>query len=269
MPTFADQTIIVTGASSGIGRALCRALAADRPNLVLAARSADRLAEVAGECQARGAATLVVPTDVTSPDDCRRLVAAAIERFGQLDALVNNAGIGAWTRFADVTDLSIFERVMRVNYLGCVYCTHYALPRLKERGGRLVAVASVAGYVGSPMYTAYAPTKHAVVGFFDSLRMELLQERSDVSVTIVAPDFVESEIHASALGADGQPVAELPDDNRRFMPADRCAALVVRAMARRRRRAILSLRGRHALVGQAHVPWLVDWIVARVSRDWK
>jgi NAD(P)-dependent dehydrogenase (short-subunit alcohol dehydrogenase family) len=269
MPVFADQTIVVTGASSGIGRAVCMTLARQRPRLVLAARTVDRLADVAAECEAAGATTLVVQTDVASPDDCRRLMARAIEHFGGLDALVNNAGLGAWGRFDAITDLSVFDRVMRVNYLGSVYCTHAALPYLKQSRGRLVAVASVAGLIGLPMYTAYAASKHAMVGFFDSLRMELRSERCGVTVTLIAPDFVASGIHAAALGADGNPLNRTPYDEQRFPTTADCARRIVRAMERRQRRAILSVRGNAALVAQAHFPWLLDKITAFTARDWK
>src|SRR6185503_14419690 len=125
---YAGKVLIVTGASSGIGRALCEALAPQRPRLVLAARDRARLEAVADACRSLGADTLVAPTDVTSPDECARLVERTVSHFGGLDVLVNNAGAGMIARFDEITDLSIFERLMQVNYLSCVYLTHHALP---------------------------------------------------------------------------------------------------------------------------------------------
>jgi len=200
METYAGRTIVVTGASQGIGRALCLELSPQRPRLVLAARDAAALETVAGQCRAGGAEVLVVPTDVTDPESCRRLVERAVEEFSALDALVNNAGIGMVGRVDATLDLSVFERLMRVNYLGSVYPTCFALPHLRRSRGQVVAVASLAGLAGVPTRAAYAATKHAQIGFFDSLRVEL--RGTGVSVTVVAPYFVRSEIPPrSARGA--------------------------------------------------------------------
>lgn len=269
MTTFKDHCLVVTGASSGIGRAICLELAPQRPKLVLAGRDATALADVSQACQRLGAETLVVPTDVALKDDCGRLIDAAVGRFGRLDALVNNAGIAAWSRFANFDDLGLFERVMKVNYLGTVYCTHYALPHLQKSRGRLVIVASVAGLLASPMYTAYAPTKAALFSFADALRIELLQDGSGVSVTVIAPDFVHSGIHQRAFDSHGQALGQTPWDERRFMTSEECARRSVVAMTGRKRQAILSWRGRQAPFLKAYIPSLLDRIVARVTRDWK
>lgn len=266
---FTDQCLIITGASSGIGQALCRRLASQRPNLVLAARDATALAATARDCEQLGSQTLVVPTDVTQPEDCRRLIEQSLARFGRIDALVNNAGIAAWARFADIQDLGVFDRVMRVNYLGTVYCTHFALPHLKQSRGRLVIVSSVAGLLAAPMYTAYAPTKHALFGFADALRVELKQDKCGVSVTVIAPDFVESGIHQRAFNAQGQALGETPWDEKRFMSSEVCAAKIVKAMERRQRQAIFSWRGQQAHFAKALFPWLVDWLTDRETRNWK
>ena len=177
MTVYAGRVVVVTGASQGIGKALCLELAPQGPRLVLAARDATALEAVAAECRARGAEALVVPTDVGDESACRALVDRAVERYGALDVLVNNAGMGMLARFEDVTDLSLYERLMRVNYLGSVYPTFYALPHLKRSRGQIVAVSSLAGLNGVPGRTAYAATKHAQMGFFDSLRIELRDDR--------------------------------------------------------------------------------------------
>ena len=260
-PIYAGKVIIVTGASTGIGRALCLALAPQRPRLVLAARDQARLEEVAKACAAQGAETLVVPTDVARPEDCARLVESAVARFGGLDVLVNNAGIGMIAAFEDVTDLGLFERIMRVNYLSCVYLTHYALPHLKKSRGQLVAVASLAGLTGVPTRTGYAASKHAVFGFFDSLRIELVD--TGVDVTVLAPDFVASEIHERAAGADGRALGTSPMQETKIMTAERCAALMVKAMEKRRRHLIMSLRGRVGRFVKLVAPGVIDGVARR------
>lgn len=267
MDSMRDKVILVTGASEGIGRALCLALAPQRPKLVLAARNQARLAEVKREVEALGAQALVVPTDVTDEGACRHLVAASVEAFGGVDVLVNNAGGTMWATLDEIRDTSIFERLMRVNYLGAVYCTYYALPHLKARRGRIVTVSSVAGLTGVPTRTGYAASKHAVFGFFNSLRVEL--RGTGVSVTMVAPDFVLSEVHRRALGADGRALGESPMQEGKIMTADECAALIVRAVERRQRLLVTSARGKLGRWLQLLAPWLVDRIAAKAIRERK
>ena len=204
MKSFADRVVIITGASSGIGRALSLVLAPERPKLVLAARNAARLEDVAAQCRQLGAETLIAPTDVTRQEQCRELVTKTIDRFGRLDALVNNAGRAMWSRFDELQDLSVMDEVMRVNYLGSAYCTYHALSHLKQSRGLIVGMSSVSGLTGVPMLSGYSASKHAVIGFFESLRIELLS--SGVGVTIVAPDFVQSEILERALDSQGKPL---------------------------------------------------------------
>lgn len=252
---------MLTGASAGIGRALARELAGQGPRLVLAARDEPRLQELAEECRAAGAEVLVARTDVAVQEDCRTLVERALARFDGIDALVLNAGMSMWARFDEVDDLSIFETLMRVNYLGCVWLTHFAMPELKRSRGQIVAVASLAGLTGVPTRSGYAASKHALIGFFDSLRIEL--EGSGVDVSVIAPDFVVSEIHRRSLGADGRPRGDSPMQEARIMTAEQCARMIVRAMARRKRLVIGSLRGRFGRWARLVAPGVVDRIARR------
>lgn len=267
MSAFTDKTIILTGASEGIGRALALALAPQRPKLLLAARNRERLESLAVQCRAAGAEAYVVPTDVTDEAACRALVDEAVARCGGIDVLVNNAGGTMWARLDELTDLSIFDRLMRLNYLGSVYPTCYALPHLKQSRGRIVAVASMAGLVGVPTRTGYAAAKHAVLGFFDSLRIELLD--TGVSVTTICPDFVVSEIHRRALGPDGRPLGENPMAGSKIMTAEACAALMVGAIERRERQLITSARGKQARWLQVVAPGIVDRLAAAAIREKK
>ena len=265
MGRFTQQVVVVTGASEGIGRAFCLALAPQRPRLVLAARNRERLESLAAECAAQGAEAVAVPTDVTDPQACRALIEAAVARFGGIDVLVNNAGATMWTRLDEVQDLSIFERLMRLNYLGSVYPTWYALPHLKRSKGQLVAVASMAGLIGVPTRTGYAAAKHAVIGFFDSLRVELAAD--GVAVTVVCPDFVVSEIHKRALGADGKPLGENPMAHSKIMSTEDCAGLMIGAIARRERLLITSGRGRLARWVKLLAPGRIDAMAAKAIRN--
>jgi NAD(P)-dependent dehydrogenase (short-subunit alcohol dehydrogenase family) len=258
------RTVVVTGASSGIGRALCLELAREHPNLVIAARDAARLEEVAAQCRARGAEALVVPTDVDSEDACRNLIDRTVERFGGIDVLVANAGRTMWARLDEMRDLSLYEELMRTNYFGAIHPTFYALPHLKKSRGRIVVVSSVAGLTGVPERTGYSASKHALFGFFESLRIEL--QDTGVTVTMVAPDFVRSEIHERAIGPDGKPLGASPLRAGRILTAEECARRIVPAVERRQRLLITSLRGRVGRWIRLVAPGFIDAVARRAIR---
>jgi NAD(P)-dependent dehydrogenase (short-subunit alcohol dehydrogenase family) len=261
MSEFTRNVVVVTGASEGIGRALCMALAPQRPRLVLAARNAARLESLAADCSAAGAEILVVPGDLTSQAQCQALVAATLERFGQLDTLVANAGITMWARVDEIRDPEVFRDVMELNYFSVIWLTLAALPYLKAARGRIVPVASVAGLTGVPARSAYCASKHAVVGFFDSLRIEVAD--SGVTVTTICPDFVVSEIHRRALDGGGRALGTSPMQESKIMSAEQCAALMVPAMAARRRMLITSTRGKLGRFLKVFAPGIIDRIAAR------
>jgi NAD(P)-dependent dehydrogenase (short-subunit alcohol dehydrogenase family) len=265
MDAFDGRVVLLTGASEGIGRALALALAQRGARLALAARNADRLQELAAACRGPGAATLVVPTDVGDRAQCEALVERTLAHYGRLDVLINNAGISMWSRLDELADPDVLERLMRVNYLGAAWITRRALQALTASSGRIVAVSSLTGLAGVPTRTGYAASKHAMIGFFDSLRIELAG--SGVSVTVVAPDFVVSEIQRRAAGPDGQPLGENPMRGSRIMTAEACAEIILDATARRRRLALTSARGRLLLWTRLLAPELVDRLAARAIRE--
>lgn len=265
MQSFANEVVLLTGASEGIGRALALDLAARKARLALAARSGTRLAQLAAECGDLGAEALVVPTDVADPRQCEALVDRVLGHFGRLDMLVNNAGITMWSRLDELEDPGVLERLVRVNYLGAAWITRRALPALKASRGRIVAVSSLAGLAGIPTRTGYAASKHAMCGFFESLRIELAG--SGVSVTLVAPDFVVTEIHRRATGPDGHALGESPMQESRIMTAEACAQVVLDAAARRRRLAFTSARGRALPWLRLLAPGLVDRMAVRAIRQ--
>ena len=259
------KTFVVTGASSGIGEALCLAYAARGNNIVLAARDLGRIQEVAKACEKAGGRALAVQTDVTDPAQCKRLMDEAVAKFGGIAVLVNNAGISMWTRFDEITDLSIFERIMKVNYLGSVYCTHSALPHLRASRGLIVAVSSLTGKTGVPTRTAYAASKHAMQGFFDSLRVELIG--TGVDVQVASPGFVRTGIRERVLGPDGKPRGHSPrDEDKNTMSLEECTRIMVRAIDRRERDVVMT---RVARVGQwvkLAAPGLIDRLALRAVR---
>lgn len=259
-----NQTVILTGASAGIGRSLAISLAQQGANLVLAARDHTALEAVVAACTEAGGKAIAVPTNVTQPQACQHLIEQTIATFGQIDMLVNNAGISMLTRFDQVTNLSIFEQVMQVNYLGAVYCTHYALPYLKTSHGLIVAISSLCGKTAVPTHTGYVASKHAMQGFFDTLRIEL--RGTGVDVLVVSPGFVATEIRQRALGADGQSLGQSPrDESQGNMSVAECVRQIVWAMERRKREQTMTWKGKIIPWAKLLVPGLVDRMAAKAA----
>lgn len=230
-----DKVVIITGASSGIGEALARKFATEGSSLVLAARRIERLTALKEELP--GTDVLVVQADVTVASDCQKLVSEAVERFGRIDILINNAGISMRSIFEEV-ELDVIRRVMDVNFWGTVYCTKFALPYLLQAKGSVVGVISVAGHVGLPGRTGYAASKFAVRGFLDTLRIENLKK--GLHVLVAAPGFTASEVRMSALNARGLQQGESPRDEGKMMSAEACAAHIYRAVKKRKRQIVLT-----------------------------
>lgn len=252
--------MVITGASDGIGAELARQFANQGAWLALGARRPHELDVVAQDCIAVGGRAIVVPTDVTDPAQCEHLVARAVEAYGRVDVLVNNAGLGAHFAFEDTKDLAVFDHIMRVNYLGAVYCTHFALGELRKTRGRLVTISSLAAKTGVPTRAGYAASKHAVHGFFDSLRIELMN--TGVSVTLIAPGFVKSSFRKHALDADG---SELEGDPPRAnaMSVEECARISIRAIARRQREVVMRSNWKLAAMLRIVAPGVIDNIARK------
>ena len=240
--SFASRVIVITGASDGIGAELARQLSADKPTLVLAARRRDALNAVARQCEAAGAQTLCVVTDVSVEADCRALIAATVEKFGRIDALVNNAGVSMHANLDEIADTSVYENLMRINLMGSIWPTHAALPHLKSSKGLVVAVASLAGLVGVPGRTAYCATKFAQTGFFEALRVELQPE--GVDVCIVYPGVVATEIRRNGWNAKGETAGSSGLSETGAMSVEECAGLIVSAMRSRKREEVMSAKGK-------------------------
>ncbi len=262
---LADHAILITGASSGIGAALALQCAAQGAWLVLTARREHELDLVAQQCIAHGGRAVYVAGDITDPVHAHHVVERGQQAYGKLDIVVCNAGIGGHFRVDAVTDLSVYERIMRVNYLGAVYVTHHALPHLRASRGRLVSMSSLAGKTGVPMRAAYAASKHAMQGFFDSLRIELAG--SGVSVTSLCPGFVQTPIREHALDADGTPRGVSHIREQTAMSVDECAEACVRAIVARRRELIFTVRGRVGAVLRPLVPGVIDRVAAAAVRE--
>jgi len=253
---FKDKVVVITGASSGIGRELAYRLAENGAKLSLAARDVEALEAVKAECEKRGGQAIAVPMDVAEQTQSESLMRKTVEAFEGIDILVNNAGISMWAYFEEVTDLSIFEQIMRVNYLGSVYCTHYALPHLKASSGQVVGVSSLTGKNGVPTRSGYAASKHAMVGFFDTLRIELAD--AGVAVSMIYPDFVATETRKRAFGPDGKPLGDSPVREKEIMTVEKCVDLILPAIQKRKRELVMTPRARIGQYIKPFAPGLID-----------
>jgi short-subunit dehydrogenase len=213
---FSPLVIVLTGASSGIGRATAQALASYGCVLVLAARGREALAKVAEECEQRGARAIIVPTDITDPNAVRALAGTAIGQFGHIDVWINNVGVGALGRFED-TPLEAHQQVVNVNLMGHIHGAHAILPHFRQRGrGTLINMISVGGWASAPYAAAYTASKFGLRGFSESLRAEL-SNVPDVHVCDVYPSFVNTpgvSHGANYTGRQVKPVPPLLDPHR-------------------------------------------------------
>ena len=264
---FQDKVVVITGASSGIGRELAYQLASQGAKLSLAARRTEQLETVQAECEKRGGGAIAVPTDVAEQAQCESLMRKTVEAFEGIDILINNAGISMWAYFDEVTDLSIFEKIMHINFFGSLYCTYYALPHLKASRGQIVGVSSLTGKNGVPTRSGYAASKHAMVGFFDTLRIELAP--AGVDVTMIYPDFVATGTRKHSFGPDGKPLGDSPVLEGEIMSVEECVDMMLPAIQKRKRELVMSLRAKVGQYIKPFAPKLIDNIARKAIETGK
>lgn len=238
---FSGKVVFITGAAGGLGRALSWRFARAGARLGITDLDGAAIEELARELGAEGIECLAQGLDVTDEGACSRAIASTVERFGGLDLLINNAGITQRSAFTR-TQTAVYRRVMDVNFFGSLHCTKAALSHLVERRGRIIVISSVAGF--SPLLgrTGYAASKHALHGFFDSLRAELRE--SGVGVTIVCPSFVATGIEKNALDGDGRPTTHPQSRVGKVATPESVADAVFEAAIRGKRLLVLSSIGR-------------------------
>lgn len=268
MHPLRGKVVLITGGSSGIGRATALRLAGHGARVAVAARSADVLAEVVREVERGGGEGLAVPADVSDREQCRLAVEQTAGRFGGLDVLVNSAGVSMRGPFADSVPEAV-ERVFRVNFFGALYTTLYALPHVRRARGSLVAVSSLVGKRGTPTYAVYGASKFALQGLYESLRVELAPE--GVHVGVVSPGHVATPLRERVLRPDGEVWDDPPTPPFRVRPVEKVVDRVVRLLVKRKGEALLPAYVRPMLAAEDLIgPWLGDrvigWFFARHAR---
>jgi short-subunit dehydrogenase len=260
---FLENVIIITGASSGIGEHLALRFAEQGAWLSLAARNVEHLEEVSKQCNQRGGKVIIIPTDVAEKSQCQNLIEQTVAKYGRIDTLINNAGLGLASRFDALNDLTLFELIMQVNFFGSVYCTHYALPYLKEAHGRLVGISSLRGLFPSATADGYGASKHALTEFFSSLRIELAD--SGVSVTIIYPNWVCTGISSRAIKADGILTGQISIHEKGAMSVETCTRQIFKAVAKRKREVVMTLDGKLGLWLRLIAPKITDQIIRKTT----
>lgn len=253
-----EKVVLITGASSGIGKALAFAFGRAGARIVICARKADTLQAVTEDLRQAGITVLSLTADVSVEADVKQLIDQTIAHFGQLDILINNAGISMRSMLLD-TDPSVIQKVMDINFMGTVYATRYALPYILQTKGSIVGISSIAGYRGLPVRAGYSASKFAMNGFLEAVRTELLH--TGVHVLTACPGFTASNIRVSALDAHGQAKGETMRDESSMMSAEECADHILRAVKSRKRELILTTQGKLTVFINKWLPALADKLV--------
>ncbi len=250
---FRDKVVLVTGGTDGIGKALVDALLKMGARVATCGRNHDKLYKLQSEYPSAFLHTMVA--DVSSENDCRRLVESTIRNFGGIDILINNAGISMRAVLKEV-NLDVIRNVMDINFYGSVYCTKYALESIIERKGTIVGVSSIAGYRGLPGRSGYSASKFALQGWLEAIKTELMAD--GVHVMWVCPGFTTSNIRVAALNKDARSHGETPMDEGRMMSAEECADKILRAVRKKKRTLVLTFTGKRTVFMQKFFPKLAD-----------
>ncbi|MGA3013705.1 MAG: SDR family oxidoreductase [Bacteroidales bacterium] len=253
-----DKVIIITGCTSGIGKALAYECAARGAKLVISARDSEKLIAIAEDLRKNGTQVLPVKTDVSVEAYCSELITQTISTYDRIDVLINNAGISMRALFEDV-DLNVLHRLMDTNFWGTVYCSKFALPYLLKSKGSLVGISSIAGYKGLPGRTGYSSSKFAIQGLLEVIRIE--NRKKGLHVLIAAPGFTASNIRNVALAKDGTQQGETPLDEGKLMPAEKVAKKIADAIDKRKKTLILTTQGKMTILLNKFFPAFMDKMV--------
>ena len=253
-----DKVVIITGGTSGIGRACAEVFGNYGAKVVITGRNEEKLSQTEANLRQKNIDVLTVRADVSVEEDNEKLVKETLSTFGKIDVLINNAGISMRALFNDL-DLKVLKQVMDINFWGTVYATKYCLPEIIKNKGSVVGISSIAGYRGLPGRTGYSASKFAMQGFLEALRTELL--KTDVHVLVACPGFTASNIRNTALSADGSGQGESPRDEQKMMSAEEVAQHIHKAVVKRKRDIVLTSQGKMTVLLNKLFPGFMDKMV--------
>jgi len=260
-----DKVVIITGGTSGIGKAIAVSFARRGAKVVISGRNAEALQNTTDELKKITADVLPVKSDVSIEEDCKNLIETTLNHFGKIDILINNAGISMRALFADL-DLNVLRKVMDINFWGTVYCTKYAMPSILQSKGTVVGISSIAGIKGLPARTGYSASKFAMNGFMEALRIENL--KTGVHVMVCCPGFTASNIRNTALAKDGNVQGESPRDEEKMMQPEEVAEELIKAIQKRKRSLLLTRQGKLTnFINKFFPAWLDKKVYDLLARE--
>lgn len=263
MKTLEEKVVWITGSSSGIGEALAYALAGERACLVLSARDKEKLEQVKETCLKSTHNCWVYPIDLTNMQELESTAKAVIDKTGGIDILINNAG-RSQRSLARETPMDIDRNIMELNFFSVVTLTKLVLPYMREkRSGHIVVISSITGKFGFPLRTAYAASKHAVQGYFESLRAELNED--NIPVTIISPGRIKTNISLNALTRNGKTYNRMDDGQAHGMNADACAKKIVKAIKSERKEVLVGGKELIMVYIRRFLPALYHRIVSKIK----
>lgn len=260
---FENKTIWITGASSGIGAALAAAWAGHKTRLILSARNREKLEAVQKKAEEKGAEVLVVPMDLANGDSIRNACREVMARFPVIDILVNNGGISQRSNVEE-TPVEIDRRIMETNFFGAITLTKEVIPSMiHNKAGHIVVISSVVGKFGFPLRSAYSASKHALQGYFDSLRAELQQK--NIRVTIISPGRIRTDISLNAIVKDGSRHGVMDPGQARGIPVATCAKKIIKAIENNKKDVVIARQEKIMVFFRKFLPGIYYRLAARIS----
>ncbi|MEM6523105.1 MAG: SDR family oxidoreductase [Bacteroidota bacterium] len=256
-----DKVVVITGGSSGIGKALAEEFGRKGSKILITGRNKQALKETENELTQKGITVASFQADASSEQDNKNMADFTLEKFGKIDILIANAGISMRALFKDV-DLDVVKKVMDINFYGVLYATKYCLPSILENKGSVIGMSSIAGYRGLPGRTGYSASKFALQGFLEVLRTENL--KTGVHVLTACPGFTASNIRKRSLTADGSQQGESPREEKKMMTAEECARHIYKATVKRKKHLVLTTQGKFTVFMNKWLPGLTDRLVYNV-----
>jgi short-subunit dehydrogenase len=256
-----NKVVIITGGSSGIGKALAQKFGSEGSRILITGRNKEELTKTVDELKSKGITIHGLQSDVSVEDDNRKMAEEAIKVYGTIDILINNAGISMRALFSEL-DLDVVKKVMDINFYGVLYATKYCLPEITKNKGSVIGISSIAGFRGLPGRTGYSASKFALNGFLEVLRTELL--KTGVHVLTACPGFTSSNIRKRSLTKDGSQQGESPRQEEKMMSAEECSHHIYQATIKRKRTLVLTTQGKLAVFLNKWLPSIADTLVYNV-----
>lgn len=262
MSSIKNKVVWVTGATSGIGEAIVYALAEQGAKLVISARRADELKKVAEKC--KGSEVLILPLDLADQSNFEEKKNEVLKKFGRIDILVNNGGISQRSLVKD-TSVDVDRKIMEVNYIGTVALTKVVLPQfLKQGSGKFVVTTSTVGKIGTPYRSGYSASKHALHGFFDSLRAELHDD--NISVLLICPGFIQTNISINALTGSGEKLGTMDKATAAGLTPKQCAKQIVEGIISNKQEMVIGgMKEKFGIITKRFFPSLFSVLIRKMA----